>query len=107
MGEMIDRAVGLIAKPGFGGVRLDEVTAGLLGPGFEVRGDALGLTLTGERADAPVGRTLLGKPTPCVGRERELTLLAGLLGECEEEPAARAAVVLGAAGVGKSRLRDE
>src|SRR5207248_1701920 len=54
-----------------------------------------------------VTRTLLGKPTPCVGRDRELAVLTGLYDECVNEPLARAVLVTGAPGVGKSRLRFE
>jgi tetratricopeptide (TPR) repeat protein len=52
-------------------------------------------------------RTLLGRPTSCVGRDWELGALAGILDECIEEPAARVAVVTAAAGMGKSRLGAE
>jgi tetratricopeptide (TPR) repeat protein len=106
VGEAIDRAARLV---GFGreAVRIDEVTAGLLDSRFDVRGDGLGLTLVGERDVVEVGRTLLGQPTACVGRDRELAMLTGLFDECVSEPVARAVVVTGAAGVGKSRVRFE
>ncbi|HZF50461.1 MAG TPA: protein kinase [Polyangiaceae bacterium] len=52
-------------------------------------------------------RALLGKPTPCVGRDREIASLVALFEECIEEPAARAVLVTGPAGIGKSRLRIE
>ena len=54
-----------------------------------------------------VPRTLLGKPTPCVGRDKELGLLEGTLRECVSDSVARAVVVTGPAGQGKSRLRRE
>jgi predicted ATPase len=57
------------------------------------------------RVDAT--RTLLGKSTPCVGREREMETLVGLFDACVREPAARAVVVTGPPGIGKSRLRFE
>ena len=38
-------------------------------------------------------RTLLGRPTPCVGRERELVMLEGYFAECVADDVAR--VVLG------------
>ena len=112
MGEVIDRAAGLLeidAPEGEGPrpIRVDEVTAGLLDLRFDVRGDAAGFLLQGEREIVPVARTVLGKPVPCVGRERELDLLAGLLEECVSEPVARAVLITGPAGVGKSRLRAE
>src|SRR5262249_3219043 len=63
--------------------------------------------LCGEReADEPV-RTLLGRPSPCVGRDRELAELGAIFQECVENDAPRAVVVKAAAGLGKSRLRYE
>jgi eukaryotic-like serine/threonine-protein kinase len=106
VGEAIDRAARLVAV-GIDAVRIDEVTAGLLDSRFDVRGDGAGLTVVGERDVVEVGRTLLGKPTACVGRDRELAMLSGLYDECVGEPIARAVVVTGAAGVGKSRVRFE
>ncbi len=52
-------------------------------------------------------RTVLGKPTPCVGREREITTLVGVFSEAIDEPCARAALVTGPAGTGKSRVAIE
>src|SRR5262249_54061599 len=52
-------------------------------------------------------RTLLGKPTACVGRERELGRMRRAFEECEGDPAARAVLLKGGAGAGKSRLRHE
>ncbi|MCC6525218.1 MAG: AAA family ATPase, partial [Polyangiaceae bacterium] len=45
--------------------------------------------------------------TAFVGRERELAAVEGLLEEALSEPAARAIVITGAAGTGKSRLLAE
>src|SRR4029079_6395836 len=82
---------------------LDEVSAGLLDARFDVversetgadpdgsAGGAGGrvprgsehdaqLRLRGERVVAHVARTLLGRPTSCVGRDWELGALAGIL----------------------------
>jgi hypothetical protein len=74
---------------------------------FDVGGDAGGLVLHAEREQMEATRTLLGKPTPFVGRERELNVLVGILDECLSEPVSRAVLVTGSAGVGKSRLRYE
>jgi hypothetical protein len=52
-------------------------------------------------------RTLLGRPTSCVGRDWELGVLAGILDESIEESAAQVAVVTATAGMGKSRLGAE
>jgi tetratricopeptide (TPR) repeat protein len=114
VGDVIDRAVVLLrGAPGrtdegeLGPIRIDELTAGLLGQSFDVRGDGAGLLLYGERDVQEGGRTLLGRPSPCVGRERELSVLMGLYEECVAERVARAVLVTAAAGVGKSRLRQE
>ncbi len=112
VGEAIDRAASLLAAARRASrhlVRVDEVTAGLLDTRFDVGGDEAGLALLGERdvAKSEGTRTLLGKPTPCVGRDRELGVLMGLFEEAVAEPMARAVLVTGAAGIGKSRVRHE
>ncbi len=116
VGEVIERAVTLLrraldAPPRRVGVRslwIDDVTAGLLDARFDVRSDEAGVhELVGlaERTDA--GRTLLGRATPFVGREREIRSLVSLWDECVGESVARAALVVAPAGAGKSRLRRE
>jgi hypothetical protein len=95
-------------------VRVDAVTAGLLASRFEViEGDGL-FSLAAERPLDPVDerhRMLLGRPSPCVGRERELSALEAIYDECkgevDREPCARKVLVVGEAGIGKSRLRRE
>jgi serine/threonine protein kinase/tetratricopeptide (TPR) repeat protein len=106
VGELIDRGVALLAAPSTS-VRVDDVTAGLLDARFDVRGDATGLVLVAERASSDAVRTLLGRPSPCVGRERELAQLDALFDECVAERSARVVVVTAPPGVGKSRLRFE
>lgn len=88
-------------------IRIDATSAGLLAPSFELGGDAAGLVLLGERPAVERTRLLLGKPTPCVGRERELSALRGLFDECVAEQVARIALVTGPPGCGKSRVRRE
>jgi hypothetical protein len=88
-------------------IPVDEATAALLDEHFVIEGDAGARSLLGLRPVAPAPRTLVGKPTPCVGRDRELANLEALFAECVGEPVARAVVVVGAPGVGKSRLRYE
>ena len=107
-GEVAERAAILVgaARPG-GGVRLDDVSAGLLDLRFHVSGDDSGLELVRERAQPSAARTLLGRPAPFVGRERPMAVLAGLYDECVAESVARAALLLGPAGIGKSRLGHE
>src|SRR4051812_42370979 len=111
-GDVIDRASRLVAhtapQPGdWPQIALDEVSAGLLDARFDVVEHESQLRLRGERAVMQSARTLLGRPTSCVGRDWELGALAGIVDECIEEPAARVAVVTAAAGIGKSRLGAE
>ncbi len=113
VGEAMDRAGQLLRQvellpPDSTPVLLDEVTAGLLGPGFQLTRAHSGLfLLQGEHLGADASRPLLGKPTPCVGREQELALLDMTFTTCVEEPTAQAVLVTAPAGTGKSRLRHE
>ncbi len=117
-GDAVDRALRMLqqhldgdlanAAPGRKlPIHIDEVTAGLLDPRFTVKGDGVGLELVGEQASVDAGRMLLGKPTPCVGRERELVMLESVFAECVADDVARAVLVTAPAGYGKSRLRYE
>jgi tetratricopeptide (TPR) repeat protein len=114
LGDVIDRAAQVLAndfletsEAGPSLIRLDETTAGLLDMRFDVGGDARGLVLRGRREIVSNARTLLGKPTRCVGRDRELSSLEALFEECTSEPVARPVLVSGPPGVGKSRLAHE
>jgi hypothetical protein len=112
VGEAMDRAGRLLRqlerRPSSSGVVMDEVSAGLLGAGFQLsRLESGTFVLQGEQLGADTSRPLLGRPTPCVGREQELALLDFTFNACVEEPAARALLVTAPAGVGKSRLRHE
>ncbi len=106
VGEAIDRAAKLLSA-GPERVRLDDITAGLLDARFDIGGDEAGLYLAGEHDLVEVRRTVLGKSIPCVGRDRELGVLSGLFDECVGEPIARAVLVTGVEGIGKSRVRFE
>ena len=116
MNDAIDRAVRLLLRAppnvdddlrGFAPIAIDEVTAGLLDSRFEVSGSAVGLSLHDERDLAEGARKLLGKPTACVGRDREISMLEQILAECVEESVAQAVLVTAPAGLGKSRLAYE
>ena len=88
-------------------IRIDDMIAGLLGARFDVDGDSAGLILRRERDVVEPARTLLGKPTACVGRDHELGILEAVLEECISEPTGRAVLVTAGAGIGKSRLFHE
>ncbi|MBZ0238989.1 MAG: AAA family ATPase, partial [Deltaproteobacteria bacterium] len=88
-------------------VRLDQVTAGLLDPRFEVAQNGAVIELWGERTSPVAARTLMGRPAPFAGRDRELLMLEAVLTEVEVESVARVVLVTGDPGVGKSRLRHE
>ena len=116
VGEVIDRASGLLAlaevepapsdasdRPVF----VDELSAGLLDDRFEIAAGGSARTLRGVKGFAAGARTLLGKPTPCVGRTRELGMLSAAFDECAGEAIAQAVLVEGVPGLGKSRLRQE
>jgi eukaryotic-like serine/threonine-protein kinase len=119
VGELIDRAVGLLQAAGSPGVRIDDVTAGLLGPGFAVSGGWL--TGVREVLDAPAPPSasrppppapfapgmLLGKPTAFAGRDHEIAAIEGAYARCADEPAASVVLCTGAPGMGKSRLGSE
>ncbi|AGP35131.1 serine/threonine-protein kinase [Sorangium cellulosum] len=112
LGPAIERAARLsAATDGHGGpegaVVIDEAVAGLLDARFDVREGEGIFTLHGERPVAGSTRLLLGRATPCVGRERELGTLRALLAETVEEATAQAALVMAPPGVGKSRLAHE
>ncbi len=102
IGEAIDRATRLL--PSEPEIVLDELSAALIDRRFDI---THGSRLVAEHADDDTLRMLLGKPTPCVGREQELATLEASVGTCIDESAASAVLVTGAPGMGKTRLRHE
>lgn len=117
VGEVIDRAVTVLrlsaarALANNRSIELDELTAGLLDARFEVRLRGTGThrtaELTGVRDEPAPARTLLGKPTPFVGRTRELGMLEAIFDECIAEGVAQAVLVEAPPGGGKTRLGFE
>ncbi|WP_437497971.1 serine/threonine-protein kinase [Sorangium sp. So ce1099] len=111
IGDLIDRVVQLLPESRSpsraAAIRIDEVTAGLLGPRFEITADETGRWLHGAREEPESAPQLLGKATSCVGRERELSLIRDELARCVEESTPSVVLVTGPAGIGKSRLRHE
>jgi eukaryotic-like serine/threonine-protein kinase len=114
VGEVIDRATGLLGTSGTDPIAptqrpilVDDLTAGLLGSRFEINVGPNGRLELRAEHETMASRTLLGKPIPCMGRERELLTLQAIFDECVGEPVARAVVITGPVGIGKSRLRYE
>ncbi|XXR64601.1 protein kinase [Sorangium sp. So ce388] len=107
IGAVIDRVVQLFPQRGWApgaGIQLDSATAGLLASRFDTAQGHEGSWLRGPKDEPVTVPRLLGKPTPCVGRERELSQLSTEWRHCVDEPSASAVVVVGAPGLGKSRL---
>jgi serine/threonine protein kinase/predicted ATPase len=108
VGEVIERAAELLGRaPSDTGIAVDHVTLGLLEARFDVSTSEGISLLQRERPHVETARRLLGKPTSTVGRERELGFLLSSFDECVSEPVARALLVTGPAGIGKSRVRYE
>jgi hypothetical protein len=109
VGAAIDKAAELLTRTNAasGGIALDSLTADLLDPSFEVRREGVAFALVGRAPELEAPRQLMGKPSPFVGREKELGLLHLTLEECIENSVARAVLVVGPPGQGKSRLRHE
>ena len=100
----MDRALRLLENQGAEapeGVWLDGLTAGLLDTRFVTITKAGATLLQEERPDVVSERLLLGKPTPCVGREVELTELEGLLGRAIEDREPQGVLVVGPPGTAK------
>ena len=109
VGAAIDRAAALLDGDGGAtpGIFLDDLTIGLVGLRFELRSTSGRMALVGERRGFQPPRPLMGKRTPCVGRDKELKLLLGVLDECVNDSVSRAVLVTGPPGIGKSRLASE
>jgi tetratricopeptide (TPR) repeat protein len=106
-GEVIENGMRLLRATDAGLIRLDDVAAGLLDPRFEIRRDGTASYLRGERDVFESRRNLLGKIPAFVGRGREMSMLTDLYAATAAEGQAGAVIVVGPAGVGKSRLRQE
>ncbi|WP_394830478.1 protein kinase [Pendulispora rubella] len=109
-GEVMDRAGKLVHASQTSqtpGIWVDDVTAQLLDARFRMSRTESGLCILTAEVDTEEPRLLLGKPTPCVGRRRELAQLQMLLAECCEDSIARLSLVIAPPGIGKSHLRRE
>ncbi|WP_437310263.1 protein kinase domain-containing protein [Sorangium sp. So ce388] len=112
VGEALERAAALLDEArgqiGRGAlVRIDGVTRALLDTRFHVVDVAGRFLLQHERPIGDEPRTLLGKPSPFVGRDRELRSVVDLIEASFEERRPVAILVTAPPGMGKSRLRQE
>jgi tetratricopeptide (TPR) repeat protein len=107
VGEVIDNGVRLLRGTAPGAIRLDEMAVGLLDARFEIRRDGTASFLRAERDVFEVKRNLLGKASDFVGRGREMSMLSNVYTSSVAEQTAAAVLLTGAAGVGKSRVRQE
>ncbi len=108
LGDVIDQAGHLLAFTPAGTIHIDPLTSHLLETRFEIQTLPDGASrLLFEKGIREAPRTLMGKPVPCFGRDREVGLLEALWDEACDEPAARAMLMTSTAGGGKSRVRHE
>ncbi len=108
IGEALDRAFDMLTKGQLGKIAVDDVTASLLDiHRFELHMRDEQRWLKGQRETAHVKRTLLGRPTECLGRERELSVLEAIFNSTVQEPSAAAVLLTAGSGVGKTRVRQE
>ncbi len=106
-GEALDRAAAqlLQAKPTT--VRLDLHAAAALERRFEIQREGDGAILLREDPRDLAPRKVLGKPTPTVGREKEIAELQAIYHQMLRDSFPRAAVVVGTTGIGKTRVLSE
>lgn len=115
VGELIDRTAGFaqsITPKSFprrfaSGIVIDDVSRLLVGGRFVVTESAGHWILEGEPPRDYLKRSVLGQRISCVGRERDIRSMVGYIREGFEQPSARAILMVGPAGIGKSRLRLE
>jgi hypothetical protein len=109
-GPAIDRGAALLdtaTDAPAGTVLVDDVTASLVEAAYTIERAGPHAVLVSARADTGGARLLMGKPTPFVGREKDLAVLEATVAESIDEGVARVVVVTAAPGIGKSRLRRE
>lgn len=104
-GEALERVIEQLQQLEGPGIRVDLATQALLNGLFLLREDAAGAVLLREDVSDTEPRPLLGRTTPMVGRSEELQRLLRLCHQVVHDSQPRAALVVGATGVGKSRLR--
>ncbi|MDC0742893.1 serine/threonine-protein kinase [Polyangium mundeleinium] len=112
VGEALERAAALLdealsEQQEGAPVRIDDNTRALLDAHFDLVEQEGRIALRGERRTGQESRTLLGRPSPFVGRDRELRNVVDLVDESFDERRPSAVLVTAPPGMGKSRLRQE
>src|SRR5262249_36200359 len=74
---------------------------------FELRREGDEVLIADERVSLDPTRPLLGRPTSCVGRDREFAILEATFAECLDGVGPKIVLVTAGAGAGKSRLAHE
>jgi tetratricopeptide (TPR) repeat protein len=105
-GDVLEAALAALRDVGPGEIGVDATSEALLGTRFVIKSGVHGVCLVSEY-EREQARTLLGKQTPWVGRQRELVRLRSTLSETIEENVARGILVTAPPGMGKSRLCHE
>jgi serine/threonine protein kinase/tetratricopeptide (TPR) repeat protein len=108
VGDVIDRAVAVLEQLASGQIAVDDPSAVLLDDRYQLAAGTGELRLLrGMRDGDEPARTVMGRHTPLVGRDREIAMLEGLWAEVTDERVARVVLVTAPPGAGKSRLRHE
>lgn len=107
-GALLPQAATLSTQHPTARILLEDVTAALVAARVRTVRLASGVsTLHEDAVTADTSRPLLGKPTPCLGREQEIGTLEMALRSTLDEGSAHAILVTGPPGIGKSRIRHE
>ncbi len=108
--DTVDRAASLLSYSMLhgspGDVGLDDATAALVESTFEIERTREAARLVSERTDSRI-RTVFGRQASCIGRDEELAAIRSVFARSLNETSAQVALVLGQAGIGKSRVCHE
>jgi serine/threonine protein kinase/tetratricopeptide (TPR) repeat protein len=104
--QVVTQAARALDRANPGRIQVDALAASLLDARFHISREPGGTYLDSERQHEAT-RTLLGKPTRWVGRQRELASLLATFDECVADEVSHVVLVTAPPGMGKSRLRYE